>query len=125
MYKELKNSTIKAIEIMRSWEENDWKLSEVNEKLYNCYPIESMNLSYKNDEFQRLRMLVFTESTYSKMDNEDLAVRYINDSKIKKWFSDEDKLLLRQDLNNLFNSKEAKKSIYSSIPVTRGRKINR
>lgn len=75
----LELATIEAIKVMRSWEENDWRLSELNEKIYNCFV--GVNLYYNDPKFKNLRKLIFAVSYYSEFDNKTLASKLLHSAK--------------------------------------------
>lgn len=79
---ELKNleiATVEAIKFMRSDDINNYRVSEIKERIFDCFI--GVDLEYHNSpNFQELRKLVLTESCYSDLDSKTLARVFLKDS---------------------------------------------
>lgn len=79
---ELKNleiATVEAIKFMRSEDINNYRVSEIKERIFDCFI--GVDFSYHNSpNFQELRKLVLTESCYSDLDNKTLARVFLKNS---------------------------------------------
>ena len=83
---ELKNleiATRVAINFMRSDDINNYRVSEIKEKIFDCFI--GVDFSYHNSpNFQELRKLVLTESCYSDLDSKTLAKVFLKNSNFIK-----------------------------------------